>query len=743
MNLLEHPAVEPAARRHADALDAIAGLKLQPAIFAGYGDLSKLRYDYPLVLVRGDSGGMAVQSLSCIIDGILTEIAPRGMEGERLRKHVLRLEGEIRTLVMAGAKGSLSQLWQIAESNLLSRDDAAGQDALKDSLACAGAVLALDGEFIDCNEETPVELLTHLWGVVHARKARRFLDKVDRLVLGLSNILKVDFMKSDDTRTPERLKHSFGTAYEQSFDFETMSRLLGAASSGDLLPDKRRQRIHSALAVLESQRFFAPARSQAESVQPAEFHGFVFESCMDALDAIRDRLPEIAALVGAIGVAELELDNRYRESVHDPYFARLDENSLAPEDLALFPSYLVCLRDGSYDDAEQASLFEALSSGLPIKVLVQSDDILAELPVAGGKFSFGRKGSQLASMAIGLNSAFVLQSTSSHLYQMRERILRGFANDGTALFSVFSGCCAGAPDIPAYLQAAAAMESRAFPAFAYDPTAGPDLASRFCVDENPQADADWSVYQLDYEDEHHQRVAERLAFTFADFVAGDRRYAGRFARVPRSRWHEGMVPAAELLGSGCEVGTEKIPYVPMVGDDNLLQKLVVDDELMLAARRCSEMWHNLQELGGINSSHARSLLDKERALWQRQKEQESQALEARTAQEVKSPGPSQEARPQEEIPQVDLEEAIEAPADEPYIETPRCTTCDECTQINNRMFIYDENKQAYIADPDAGTYRELVEAAESCQVCVIHPGKPRNPNEPNLDELIKRAESFR
>ena len=58
------------------------------------------------------------------------------------------------------------------------------------------------------------------------------------------------------------------------------------------------------------------------------------------------------------------------------------------------------------------------------------------------------------------------------------------------------------------------------------------------------------------------------------------------------------------------------------------------------------------------------------------------------------------------------------------------------------MFAYDENKQAYIADPAAGTFRELVEAAEECQVCIIHPGKPRNPDEPGLAGLIKRAELF-
>jgi hypothetical protein len=42
----------------------------------------------------------------------------------------------------------------------------------------------------------------------------------------------------------------------------------------------------------------------------------------------------------------------------------------------------------------------------------------------------------------------------------------------------------------------------------------------------------------------------------------------------------------------------------------------------------------------------------------------------------------------------------------------------------------------------AGSYAQLVEAAESCQVSIIHPGKPRDPNEPNLAELMRRAEAF-
>ena len=91
-------------------------------------------------------------------------------------------------------------------------------------------------------------------------------------------------------------------------------------------------------------------------------------------------------------------------------------------------------------------------------------------------------------------------------------------------------------------------------------------------------------------------------------------------------------------------------------------------------------------------------------------------------------------------------EEAEAPAprssDEAWIETIRCPSCNECQLINPRMFAYNDNKQAFIKDITAGTYRELVEAAESCQVAIIHPGKPRDPNEPGLAELIERAKPF-
>ena len=81
--------------------------------------------------------------------------------------------------------------------------------------------------------------------------------------------------------------------------------------------------------------------------------------------------------------------------------------------------------------------------------------------------------------------------------------------------------------------------------------------------------------------------------------------------------------------------------------------------------------------------------------------------------------------------------------DDPYIDSPLCTTCNDCTDINPQLFMYNGNKQAYIADLAAGTYAEMVQAAERCQVAIIHPGKPWNGDEPGLDELLERAAPFR
>ena len=78
----------------------------------------------------------------------------------------------------------------------------------------------------------------------------------------------------------------------------------------------------------------------------------------------------------------------------------------------------------------------------------------------------------------------------------------------------------------------------------------------------------------------------------------------------------------------------------------------------------------------------------------------------------------------------------------PWIDSAKCTTCDECTNINRRIFAYDDKKKAYIKDPKGGPYKDLVRAAERCTERIIHPGYPADPNEKGLARLIKRAKKF-
>ena len=388
------------------------------------------------------------------------------------------------------------------------------------------------------------------------------------------------------------------------------------------------------------------------------------------------------------------------------------------------------------DAVEHGQLMEILSSGLPIKVLLQIDDILQES--GDGKLSTGMRSRQIASMAMGLNEVYVLQSSSSNLLRLREQILAGMNYRGPALFSVFSGASANASGLPPYLMAAAAMESRAFPAFSYDPSAGANWAARFRLDTNSQVELDWPVQSFAYEDEQHQSVAEDLAFTLVDFVACDKRYAKHLARVPRSKWNGSMIAVDEALTRERRGLPDKIPSLRMVDADNVLQKVIVDERLIREARRCREMWHSLQELGGVHNSHADQLLAREKKAWEERMQEAAQTQAASVPVAAAAAAVASAPAAASAV----VEQEPERSPDEAYIETARCSSCNECTLLNDKMFAYDNNKQAYIADIKAGTFAQLVEAAENCQVSVIHPGKPRNPKEAGLEELLKRAEAF-
>ena len=640
-----HLAFHLTGMRSADAAAPMEGLQLRPALLAGHRDLARLRYDFPLVLVDDAADGDFVHSLSGLVDEAVQNC------DDVARARALRREREIRAQLAATPARSLADAWQIEPP------------------------LAAQGVLADCDATLPARFLYSAWTAVQAGKRRRFHEAADRLIVELSNILAADFARSDEGRTAENLASSLAVR-DDSFDTAALSRLLSRALPERRLPGTRRRRIRALLATLKGQRFFAGTEGGAG----AKGYASVFYSCAAALQAMRERRNATIELSKAFAAARLEARGEYVEAVHDAVFHELAENAIDP---ALVPDYLVCLNAGNLKTAaEAAGLAELIASGMPVKILVQHDDLLENHSRAAAQAQL------IAGMALGLNDVFVLQTVASNLYSLRSRVLKGFQYDGAALFNVYSG--AGVTGVlPPYLAAAAAMESRAFPAFSYDPSL--QRPERFSLENNPQPEADWPVHALDFEDAGHQSMREEVAFTLVDFAACDRRYGAFFALAENAR--------------------AGVPTLRMVDEANTLRTVLVAEPLVREAARCLDAWHALR------------------------------ARAARPAAAVQTPVEAPAAAPE---PVAAAPEAAKAPpaGDAPYIETPRCTTCEECVKINNRLFVYDANKQAYIADLKAGSFKDLVEAAENCQVSIIHPGKPLDPNEPGLADLIERAKPF-
>ena len=129
-----------AGRKPGADAESAAAADARPALLARYRDLAALRYDFPLVLLRDASDKGYVQCLSAIVDNVVHGLV-KDESGDRLTKHLLRLEREIRVLMAAGARGSLPALWDDAASRLMTR----GDELLKDSLTRARSALKVEG----------------------------------------------------------------------------------------------------------------------------------------------------------------------------------------------------------------------------------------------------------------------------------------------------------------------------------------------------------------------------------------------------------------------------------------------------------------------------------------------------------------------------------------------------------------------------------------------------------------------
>jgi ferredoxin len=193
-----------------------------------------------------------------------------------------------------------------------------------------------------------------------------------------------------------------------------------------------------------------------------------------------------------------------------------------------------------------------------------------------------------------------------------------------------------------------------------------------------------------------------------------------------------------------------------------------------------DFWNFIQELGGVNSFHVEQAVSRTRKEMQVQKEKEIKDIETKFEKQIdevrtsaageamdrlagilldldsiatspsvskiskpsSSPGGEKTITTEVKAAKVEtIEKAVEI-SSEAWLETFKCTSCNECTDKYPRAFKYNSDKQAYIEDITTITYAQLVKAAEECPAKCIHPGMPLNPNEPGLEELIAKAKPF-
>lgn len=758
------------------------GMRPVPALIRPYHDLSLIRYDYPVCVTDTDPQ-QAVQTLREIVDRVIAEVAGEGDTGERLKRHVYQLESQIKAFADEDHGIRLGELWDRAAATLATGSELPEEKriALDEDLTAARKALRDNGRVFPCDGDTPFRLfeavVSRYWEVRYAP----WRDELDGLVRQLQDVLAADFSRSPEAISPEHLEAS--APAQEEVDFEAMSSLLKRSHLENPLREDRRRRIEEALGTLLRVRpAFERGALGGESEPDFGFPvGIISNDCDAVLDSHRRRMRAMVGFFRAVRVARLEVANGFRAGVHDEFFAQFDARYLTDEERGLCPPVLLRLSGDFVRRGDWGTLFEILADGISVKVLVELDDLYrsADDPTMAVDW-VGR----LAHAALAFGHTYVLQSPVSRPFLLETGFYGGLHYGGPAVFVVYKGDSARQTGLSTYLSAALAGESRVFPSFVFDPGRGPTWADRMDIGENPASDGDWSTDEVNYRDPTGEERSIDLSLTPAELLYCDERFVDHFWPVPPEKWHDNMVPVGDYLRKVSPEAGAAIPYIPVVDEDGLLGRVVMTRAVLSSVQQCLLFWRNLQELGGINNSFALKLLAQEKTRLEEAMQRDVASIEekyvaqldrdlAGLTEEIVRRIASQllstdgHAAPAMTTPVVGLPERSAAPTpaaagegeadttevevdeeddtvsfDEPYIDTPLCTSCNECTKLNGQLFAYNENKQAYIHDRSAGTYRDLVVAAELCPVHIIHPGKPRDTDEPGLDDLIERGARF-
>lgn len=774
-----------------------------PALLAPYRYQRHLRRQAPAWIAdaetfeREASVAMPFIPLDELLRQTTAQIAPAEGDARILKENLLRLEMLIREKIsMVDDTFKAPPVLREAVDELQRELKVEGSegDSFRQDLDKLKRQLPQTGMLLPFSPHAPLHLLaTYLHDHLN-RQRRGLLTEVRELMARLRDILSVEQEKSPDAKSPEQLHTALDFA-DDFLNFEELSSILPAGGS-EAMPEERYHRIEKLLATLEEAEEvlfgkdgYLVVEADMDPKLPFpwadEFKACVVtmapagKVCRTATRVFDDMMDNAARIIGALRLGRLEVENNYQPEVHGDYFAHFDWRSFTEEEFRACPPVIIVGETASLLTEELQSLSAVIASERPLRVLLAAED-------AGDLFapeSIARQ--EPAALAIAHRNIFVFQGAPVALDRLFGAFAEGVSCFSPALFHLFLPSEAAPLPVGVGLLESAAAESRAFPGLCYDYRRGPKWGSRFDIQHNPQPEADWPEHTLGWQDEQGKEQQDKACLTFADFAAHYREFSPYFNIVPSRYWNADLLPLSDYLALPADAVYSKVPYIWVVDANNDLQRAAVAWPLVLASRERLDFWHYLQENAGIHSYHVEAAVEQVRQEVEAAAEQKVAALESSHAAEIEkvreetareamerlaamlldletlpdlasvtrtstptvtpkakeekpSAEPSEPAAPEE--PEAEAEETL--PLGEAWIETPLCTSCNECIEINKKIFGYNAEKQAEVIDPRGGPFADIVRAAENCPVSIIHPGAPQNPQESGLEELVKRAEPY-
>lgn len=648
-----------------------------------------------------------------------------------------------------------------------------------------------EGACLGCGEKTVMHLFVSTVEALMQPRIERHVQRLDELIANLERHVQQRLVKEIDVSNPATLEEMLRQASGCDVTLAKIAEHAEQATGGDVIDPNWLRRVTGLMAQLKQLRWKysdgTTGKGRARmgilnatgcssvwgSTYPYNPYPFPWsnhlfqDSTSLAMGVFEGHMLKMAQGFKAIRLAELELSGGYRPAEHDEFFAYFNWHQFSDQEWELCPPVVAVGGDGAMYDIGFQNLSRMMMTGKPIKVLVLDTQVYSN---TGGQACTSGFFGQISDMAqygkvvhgkseirkeIGLigmahRTTYVLQSTIAHANHMIEGFIKGLKSRRPALFNLYTSCQPehGIGDDKSFNQAKLVVEARAYPLFRYDPDAGLLPDECFDLEGNPDLENDWPVYTLKYMDGHRERTMD-LPMTFADFAVTENRFRKQFRAAPPDTWNEKMLPIADYLKLPSDEREGRFPFVWSVDRQGQLMRLMVASPIVQSCEDRLHFWNMLKSIaraGEVQPDQTTVEAEIRRDIAKRIATRIMQmALGDEGGDSLVGVDSLTTKVTDADSQSADTSGRGSATNNQyraPWIETERCTSCDECIKVNPKIFVYNSQKKATIQNPLAGPYQDLVKAAERCTAQIIHPGLPKDRSTKDIEKWMARGEKF-